>query len=204
MNHSIDILLFDLGNVLLDWQPIRLYEQVFEGRAEAQWFLDHICTMEWHSDTDRGVPFAKKIAELIVEHPRFAKEIGYWDTRWMDMFDGYVPGMEALFSELVTSRCKLFALTNMSHEKWPDHIRAFPLLKYFEDVVISSEEGVIKPDSVIFERTLKRLGSPAPETVLFIDDSQKNIEAARKLGFQTHHFKVATALKEDLSQRGLI
>ncbi|WP_084396373.1 HAD-IA family hydrolase [Henriciella aquimarina] len=198
------IVLFDLGNVVVDWKPVRLYRQIFPTEEEARRFCDEVCTLAWHVEHDRGVPMAENAARLKAEYPHHAAEIDAWRTRWFDMFDGYVTGTDALIEALDAAGHPLYGLSNMPAEVWPETLERFPVLGRLRDVVVSGEEGVVKPDPAIYEIALKRMGHPDPGDVFFIDDSLKNVEAARALGLDTHHFQGADDLEKALAARGFL
>ncbi len=198
------LILFDLGNVLLDWQPLRLYRQLFDTDAEARWFCAEVCTLDWHVAHDRGVPMAENARALIARYPDHADKIQAWRRRWLDMFEGYVDGMAGLMSDLIDRDIPLYGLSNIPDEVAAETFAAFPLLSNLRDVVISGAEKVVKPDPAIYQIALDRMGQPDSADVLFIDDSLKNIEAAAALGFQTHHFQTAAALRADLGRKKLL
>lgn len=194
---AVKAVLFDLGNVVLDWDPLQLYRTIFDSDDEAQRFVSDICTLEWHTEHDRGVTFAENAKPLIERHPEYEAEIRAWRTRWLDMFTGYVPGMDALLAEVLASDTPTFALSNLSAEVWQETADAFPLLHQFEDVIVSGAEGLIKPDPRIYELTLQRLNLPA-EDIIFTDDRLDNIQAAQAFGMKTHHFQGSHGLREAL------
>ncbi|MEL7232280.1 MAG: HAD family phosphatase [Pseudomonadota bacterium] len=201
---SARIVLFDLGNVVVDWRPLLLYEQMFDNRAEAEWFCTKVCTMKWHTEHDRGVSMDENAAPLIAKYPEYERQIRAWKTGWLDMFAGYVPGTPALIARLEERRVPLYGLSNIPAEKAVETFNAFPIIKVLHDIVVSGAEKVVKPDPRIYEIALERMGHPDPTDVFFIDDSKKNIDAAHVLGFQTHHFQGADSLETDLIERGLI
>ncbi len=197
------IALFDLGNVVVDWEPMRLYRSMFASEEEARAFLTDVANMAWHTEHDRGVPMAENASPLIAKYPQFERQIRAWDTGWMEMFHGYVPGIEAILADLRNAGVPLYALTNVPAEKYNDIADAFPELYRFEDTIISGVEKCVKPGREIFEITLKRIGAPAGN-IFFTDDSQRNIDAADELGFVTHHFTDAGALRGALANAGLL
>lgn len=198
------IVLFDLGNVVLDWDPVRLYTELMGSRDKAQEFCRTVCTMEWHGEHDRGVPMAENAKALIEKHPDHAELIHAWRIDWLDMFDGYVDGVDTIMKALKAANVPLFALSNMPAEVWPEMLQEFPILKEFRDVVISAEEGIVKPNPEIYRIAMTRMGDPDPASVLFIDDKQENIDAARALGFQGHLFRDAQSLRTALDEAGLL
>ena len=198
------IALFDLGNVVVDWNPTRLYAKLMNDATEAERFCDTVCTLEWHTAHDRGVLMADNARHLIEQHPDKKDLILAWNTRWMEMFAGYVDGVPKILNALKEKQTPLYALTNFPGEKWRETANAYPLLEDFIDVVISSEEECVKPDPRIYEITLARMGSPDPSTVFFTDDRMPNIEAAQAIGMQTHLFTTADELKAALLRAGLL
>lgn len=198
------IVLFDLGNVVVDWQPIYLYRQLFPTEADARRFCDTVCTLDWHLAHDRGVSMADNAAALIAKYPEYEAEIRAWDTRWLDMFGGYIDGVPAIMARLEQARIPLYGLSNIPAEVTARTFDAFPMIKLLRDVVVSGAEKVVKPDPRIYEITLARMGDPDPAEVFFIDDSQRNIDAAAQLGFRTHRFTTAAALEQALQADGLL
>lgn len=192
------LLLFDLGKVVVDWDPIRLYSQLFSDRSEAEWFCTDICNLAWHTEHDRGVPMAANAQPLIADFPEYESHISAWRTRWLDMFDGYVLGMPELIADLQSTGARLFGLSNLPAEVADETFDAFPLIRTFDDVVVSGEEKVVKPDPAIFQIALARMGNPDPGNVIFIDDREENIEAAAALGFEVHLFQTAEQLRAHL------
>ena len=198
------IVLFDLGNVVVDWQPVRLYRKIFPTEADAEAFCNDVCTMSWHVEHDRGRTFGEGARLLKAEFPHYVDEIDAWHGRWFEMFDGYEAGVPALMARLEEAGHPLYGLSNMSAEVWPETRERFPMIKLLRDVVVSGEEGLIKPDPAIYEVALERMGRPDPADVFFIDDSLKNIEAARAFGFTAHHFAGAAGLEAALLAEGLL
>lgn len=201
---SVQTVLFDLGRVVLDWEPDRLYQKLIPDTKARADFLARICTMDWHTRHDAGVSFAENAAHLIDQFPDHAPLIHAWGNRWMEMFDDYIDGTPDLMDRLAARNVPLFALTNMPSETWPLMVENFSRMEMFRDVIVSGDENCVKPQAEIFNIALRRMGAPAPETVIFIDDSQANVEAAAKLGFVTHHFISAEGLETALIDHKLI
>ena len=203
MASEINTVVFDIGNVLVGWDPRHLYRKVFSDEAEMERFLAEVCTIEWHLAHDLGVSFEENAARLKEVHPTHGELIDFWRTRYAEMIPGRIPGTVDLLHALADNGVTLHGLTNMPVPVF-DYLReAYPELQCFETTVVSGAEGVIKPDLRIFELLIER-GGFAPAQALFIDDSHANITAAAGLGFETHHFKDANALGEDLLRRKLI
>lgn len=201
---SARIVLFDLGHVVLDWQPLRLYRDMFDTETEAEIFLRDVCNMEWHVDNDRGVPMADNAAQLIERHPQYENQIRAWQTRWLDMFEGYVDGMPVLIARLEDARVPLYGLSNIPAEVAQETFDAFPMIKLFRDVVVSGAEKTVKPDPRIYEITLARMGNPDPADVLFVDDREENCQAAEAMGIKAHQFKGAAGFEARLVAEGLL
>lgn len=201
---SARIVLFDLGHVVVDWQPVRLYRDFFETEAEAQAFVRDICNMDWHLQHDLGVSMAENAEVLISRHPQHEEPIRAWHTRWLDMFEGYVPGMPPLMARLEEARIPLYGLSNLPAEIAQETFDAFPIIKLLRDIVVSGEEKIVKPDPQIYQIALARMGQPDPQTVLFTDDRENNCAAAAALGFKTHHFTGASGLENRLIEEGLL
>ncbi len=198
------IALFDLGGVIIDWSPARLYSQIFSDSAERDRFLSTVCTMDWHLQHDSGVSFADNAAPLIAKHPQYETQIRAWRERWMEMFDGCIDGSVRLVESLAGRGCPLYGLSNMPAEVWPDVRSAYPVLSRFQQVVVSGAVRMAKPDPKIFHYTLAQMGGPSPDEVLFIDDLAKNIAVADALGFRTHLFRGSPGLERALILEGLL
>jgi FMN phosphatase YigB (HAD superfamily) len=195
--------LWDLGNVLLDWSPARLYRKIFDDEEEVRFFLDHVCTMQWHAAHDRGVSMATNRVPLTAQYPHYADAIRAWEIRWDEMFDGAIEGSVRAFRQLHARAIPQYALSNMPSEVWPGEIRKFPFLGMMQDAIISAEEGVIKPDPRIYEIAAARIPH-APKDVVFFDDRHQNIEAARAFGFDAEVYSGEAQLVADLKLRKLL
>lgn len=196
-------LLWDVGNVIVRWNPRTLYDKVFEEPAEVDRFLSHVCTMDWHVAHDRGVTFAENRQELLARFPEYSDAIHAWETRWWEMFSGPVPETEAAIQALAARGVAQYGLTNMSAETFEGTIAMSPAFAHLAGFVVSGDEGVIKPEPEIFHRTIARFGLE-PAATLFVDDSLRNIETARALGFDVLHFTDPAALRPALEARGLL
>jgi FMN phosphatase YigB (HAD superfamily) len=195
--------LWDVGNVIVRWDPRTLYSKVFDDPAECDWFLTHVCTMAWHGETDRGRPMAQGIAELSAEFPKYADQIAMWRPRFTEMTSGAISETEQVMAELAATGIPQFGLTNMPVEVWPEVQALSPAFGLLADVVVSAEEGLVKPDPRIFHRACERFGM-ATEELLFIDDSPANIAAASALGFAVYRFADPAALRPAISVQGLL
>ena len=197
------VLLWDFGNVIVRWNPRTLYEKIISDPVERDRFLADVCTMAWHTPTDCGVTFADNCAALAARHPQHEAEIWAWHLRWNEMFSGPIPETEAAIEALHARGVRQYGLSNISHETLDSTLAMSPAFGRLAGVVASGREGVMKPDPAIYRLCCERFGH-APGDFLFVDDSARNIEAARDLGFDTHHFTDPAALAPALAARGLI
>lgn len=199
-----DTVVFDFGGVLIDWNPRYLYTKLFPGDAAAmEDFLANVTTQEWNERQDAGRSCAQAVAELTGRHPDRAALIEAYYARWEEMLGGALPGSVALLDALRRRAVPLFGLTNWSRETFPIARERFDFLKWFDGIVVSGEEGVAKPDPEIFHILIERYALE-PRKALFIDDNPLNVETARSLGFQVHHFHGTPALRTALAGHGLI
>jgi 2-haloacid dehalogenase/putative hydrolase of the HAD superfamily len=196
-------LLWDVGNVIVRWNPRTLYAKIFKEPADLDRFLSHVGTLDWHAATDRGVTFAENIAARSAEHPQHAEHLAAWWDRWDEMLSGAIPETESIIEDLAARGVPQFALTNMSSETWPGVRAMSPAFRHFRDSIVSAEERVIKPEPRIYEIVLERTGLEAAD-LLFVDDSAANIAAADAMGFHTHHFTDPAALRPAIERHGLL
>lgn len=204
MKDSIDTIIFDLGGVLIDWDPRYLYRKIFKTEEEVTWFLENICTSEWNDKQDAGRTFQEATDELVERFPDHEIPIRAWYDRWQETIPGPVhETVEILkhFKDNPTHR--LYALTNWSAETFPWALNTFDFLHWFEGIVVSGVEKTRKPFPEFYHILFDRYGI-VPSRALFIDDNIKNIEGGRALGLNTIHFKNPQQLKSELQQAGLI
>jgi 2-haloacid dehalogenase len=200
---ATDAVVFDLGGVLIDWDPRLLYRKLLADEAAVEEFLATVCTPEWNAEQDRGRPFAEAVAELVERHPAHAAAITAYHERWTEMLGGEIPGTVAVLAELRAAGVPLYALSNWSAETFRLTRGRFPFLEWFDGLVVSGEEGVTKPDRRVFELLIERFGL-VPAATLFVDDSAINVTAARDLGLDAVRFRDAAGLRRDLTARGLL
>lgn len=198
----IDVAVFDLGGVLVDWNPRHLFRRLFDDRAAMERFLSEICSPAWNERQDAGRPWREAVADLIARHPEHAAMISAYHQRWPEMLRGEIPGSVEVLKELKAQGLRLYALTNWSHETFPVARRRFAFLDWFDGIVVSGEEGLIKPDPTIFHRLLTRYDI-TPSRALYIDDSPRNVAAAAELGLHAVQFVDAHRLRQDLLALGL-
>ncbi|WP_417467430.1 HAD family hydrolase [Maricaulis sp.] len=195
--------LWDLGNVLLDWSPAYLYRKIFDTEDAVQDFLGRVCTMEWHSAHDRGVPMAENRRDLIAQYPEHEAAITAWETRFPEMLQGSIPGTAEAIEALAAAGVPQYALTNLPTE-WVEPVnRIYPAMRHMRDTIVSAHERVVKPDPRIYEITAQRLPHD-PADVVFFDDREANVIAARRFGFDAEQFTGESKLLADLRDRGLL
>ncbi len=201
--NPIHAVVFDLGEVLIDWNPRYLYGQLFDSSEEMEQFLDTICTPEWNAQQDAGRPFRDAVALLQKQHPEFHALIEAYHTRWEEMLGDANHGSVDLLRRVKKTTLPVYALTNWSHEKFPIARGRFDFLNWFDGIVVSGEEKLKKPDLAIYQVMLERYRLE-PQHTLFIDDSLANVEAARQLGIQAIHFHNAIQLEQALQEYRVI
>lgn len=200
---SIRAVVFDLGGVLLDWDPRYLYRKLFDDETAMERFLSEVCTLEWHRANDLGASPEDTCGPLAAAHPELAEAIWAWTGRSEEMLAGPIEGSVEVLRELRDAGVPCYALTNMERHTYPVRRERFAFLRWFDGAVVSSFEGVAKPDPRIFELLLERFGLKASETAL-IDDSAVNVAAARAVGLRAVRFESPEQLRRWLENAGLL
>ncbi|MDP3312350.1 HAD family phosphatase [Lutibacter sp.] len=205
MKQKIDTIIFDLGGVLVDWDPKNVYLKVFNGNVEkTNWFIETVCTHEWNMAQDGGRTIEEAVTVKIAEFPQYEELIRIYYNEWHHMFSGIIEENVALFKKMKDSgKYKIYALTNWSDEKWDLALELFPFFNSFDGVVVSGKEKTHKPLPEIYHLILNRF-QINPESTIFIDDNPSNIEAANKFNLHTIHFKSNSNLALDLNKFGII
>jgi 2-haloacid dehalogenase len=197
------IVVFDLGGVLIDWNPRHLYRKLFADEAAMEAFLATVCTQEWNERQDAGRSFSEAAALLRAQHPQHAELIEAYGARFDEMMKGPIDGSVAILQALHDRGVPLYALSNWSAETYPQAARRFDFLRLFRGLVISGEVGVIKPDQRIFRILLER-HRIAPAEAVYIDDNPRNAEVARALGLHGIHFTDPLKLRRELEDLRLL
>ena len=198
------VVVFDLGGVLIEWDPRHLYRKLFAGDdAAMETFLAEVCTVEWNEGQDAGRRFDDAVADLMPRHADKRELIEAFGRRFGEMIPGAIEGSVAILDELKRRGTPLYAITNWSSETFPPQRARFPFLASFAGIVVSGDEGVIKPDRRIFEILLDRYRIDAGEAV-FIDDNPANACAAASLGIHGIHFRSPELLRRELETLGLL
>ena len=186
----IKTIIFDLGGVLIDWNPEYVFLKAFNGdKQKTKWFLETICTSDWNENQDAGYPLEQATNDLITKFPDYENYIRMFYGDWENMLGGEITGTVTILKKLIElKKYKIVALTNWSNETFPIAKKRFDFLNWFEGIIVSGDEKTRKPFKAIYNITLERFNINA-ETALFIDDNLRNIEAAKSLGIYGIHFK---------------
>jgi 2-haloacid dehalogenase len=194
---------FDIGGVLIDWDPRYLYRRLLPDEAAVDRFLTEVCTAAWNREQDRGRPWPEAVAELTARFPDEADLIAAYHERWLEMVPGAIDESVALLYQLRHRRVPLYALTNFSVDKFHQTRQRFGFLDWFDAVVVSGEEGLVKPDPALYRVLLDRYRLD-PDRVVYIDDTLVNVTTAADLGMTALHFTGPAQLQLDLSGLGLL
>jgi 2-haloacid dehalogenase len=201
---AVRAVVFDLGGVLIDWDPRYLYRKLFDGQeAEMEAFLSEVTTKEWNHRQDAGRPWAEAVAELCADHPEKRELIEAYASRWEEMLGGPITGTVEVLAELRAADVPLYALSNWSAETFPRAREIYDFLGWFDGTVISGDVGVTKPDSRIYEHLLATFALE-PGDVFFTDDLEANVEAAQALGIEAAVFRGPEPLRRDLVTAGFL
>ncbi len=201
-DQTFDAVVFDIGGVLLDWNPRHLYRQLFTNPDQMEDFLGRICTPQWHLSHDKGASIEPSCRVLAARHPEHAELIMAWAHRGEEMIAGQYEDAITVLGEVKAAGVPCFALSNMEAETFPARQARYPFFGLFDGCVISGLEGVAKPDRRIFQILLSRYDL-RPEATLFIDDTAANVRAASELGIRAVRYSGASQLRADLRDAGL-
>ncbi len=200
---QIKTVVFDLGGVLIDWNPEYLYQKIFPDKMEMRYFLDNICTSEWNEQQDAGRPLREATETLVEAHPQYETAIRAYYGRWHEMLNGPIEKTVDILRRLKKEKhLNIYALTNWSAETFPIAYQQYDFLHWFEGIIVSGREYIRKPFPEIFQLLCDRF-QVKPEESLFIDDNLRNVKAAAHFGFKTIHFTAPEQLSEVLKKTGL-
>ena len=201
---AINTIIFDLGNVLIDWNPKYVFDKMFDDEEKKKYFFENICTMEWNETQDAGRSIKEATEELVALHPDWKEYIEAYYDQWTDMLGGPIHDTVEIFRQLKESgKFKLYALTNWSAELFPYALELYEFLHWFDGRVVSGEEKIRKPSPEFYHVLLDRF-NVLPEEALFIDDNFRNIQAAERIGIKSLHFISPQQLKEELENLNLL
>ena len=199
----IKTVIFDLGGVLIDWNPDYLYKTIFDSEEEMKWFYDNICTPDWNEEQDAGRDLNEGTELLVKKFPEHEHYIRAYYSRWEEMLNCPIHDTVEIFKELKSSGSyQLLALTNWSHQTFPIALERFDFLHWFDGKVVSGEEKTRKPFLDIYEMVINRYHVD-PASAVYIDDNARNLVPARELGMAAIHFKNSAQLKLDLKELGV-
>jgi 2-haloacid dehalogenase len=200
---NIRAIIFDFGGVLIEWDPRNLYRHYFSQPEKIEQFLAEVNFSQWNLEQDRGRPFAEGIAELSAQFPHYARYIHAFGERWEETLAGSIDGTVEILRQLNQAGYPLYALSNWSAETFPVARGKFDFFDAFNEIVLSGNVGMVKPERAIFELLLGKIGRPASEC-LFIDDAQANIETAHKMGMTALLFQSPEKLEMDLKALNIL
>ncbi len=200
----INTIIFDLGGVLIDWNPDYVFtENYFDSQEQRTFFFQNVCTPDWNENQDAGYPIAKATEEKLIEFPEWENPIKDFYGRWVEMLGEQIQGTVDIFKQLKENKnLKFYALTNWSAETFPIAIDRFDFLQWFDGLVVSGEEKMRKPFPEFYKLLLNRY-NVNPEETLFIDDNLRNVKAAEALGIKSIHFKEPSGLDLELKRIGI-
>jgi 2-haloacid dehalogenase len=201
---QLNTIIFDLGGVLIDWNPRYVFEQIFDDEREMQYFFDYICTPEWNVQQDAGRPLAEATEAKVAEFPDYEPQIRAYYGRWREMLAGPIHETVDILHHLnQRDEHRLLALTNWSHETFPVALELYDFLQIFEGIVVSGREKLIKPDRRIYQLLINRY-EVEPAKALFIDDNRQNVQGAQDVGLNAVHFESPGQLRQFLQEKGII
>ncbi len=191
-------IIFDFGNVLVQWHPEVVYGEFFGDEAKAWWFLRHVADMDFRQRIDAGESMEDCIREKQAQYPEYEQAVELYRSKWREMLTDEVPGMREVISELRARNYEIFGLTNWSMETFPEARAHFGILQMIDRYVVSGAEGLVKPDPRLFQVLLDRYGLKS-EDCSFVDDNPDNVAAAKGMGMQGILFTNAETLRKELA-----
>ena len=198
--YKLDTIIFDLGGVLIDWNPEYVFRKVFQDEAEMRYFLSEVCSPDWNEQQDAGRSLAEATETLAKQFPKYEPEIRAYYGRWEEMLGGPIQDTVELLKQIHQDQVfRLYALTNWSAETFPIAWERYDFLQLFEGILVSGKEKLKKPDPKIYELILDRY-QITPSKSLFIDDNARNVEAARGIGINAVHFQSPMQIKADIKK----
>ena len=201
---AITTIIFDLGNVLVDWNPMHVYKDYFDSEEKRNYFFENICTADWNELQDEGRSIVEATQELVKKFPEWEQPIRDYYGRWTEMLKGPIPGTVEIFRQLKESgKYKIYALTNWQAGLFDIALVRYNFMHWFDGRVVSGEEKMRKPYPQFYQRLLDRY-DVSPNEALFIDDSIRNVKGAEALGIMTIHFQNPEQLKEELRKKGIL
>jgi 2-haloacid dehalogenase len=200
---TIDTVVFDLGGVLVDWNPEYLYKEIFPDEKERSWFLSNICTLDWNEEQDAGRTLKEGTEYLVRKYPEHEKYIRMYYDRWKEMLGGPIHETVEIFRHLKEkSKVRLYALTNWSAETFPIALELYEFLHWFDGRLVSGAEKIRKPSPDIYKLLIRRFDID-PTRAVYVDDNLRNVTPARELGFYGIHFQSPGQFRQELEKLGV-
>ena len=200
----INTIIFDLGGVLIDWNPNYVFDQIFDSEERKRYFFENICTSDWNEQQDAGRSLQEGTEMLVAQHPEWEHEIRAYYGRWREMLGGPIDDTVDILKQIKAADShRLYALTNWSAETFPIAQELYDFLNWFEGIVVSGVEKTRKPFAGFYQILLDRYRVD-PAKAIFIDDNFRNVKAASSLGIHGIHFQSATQLKKELKDRNIL
>jgi len=201
---NINTLVFDLGGVLIDWNPEYLYNKIIPDEKERRWFLSTICTPDWNEQQDEGRSLKEATEHLVGKYPEHEASIRAYYDRWKEMLGGPIHETVEIFRQLkFHTSLKLYALTNWSAETFPVALELYEFLHWFDGRLVSGEEKIRKPFPEIYRLLIDRFAIE-PAKAIYVDDNIRNVLPARELGFHGIHFRTPALFKKELEGLGVL
>ncbi|GAA4742663.1 HAD family hydrolase [Flavisolibacter ginsenosidimutans] len=201
---NVTTIIFDLGGVLIDWNPAYVFDTLIPEEEKRKHFFENICTHEWNEEQDAGRTIKEANEVLIAKHPEWKEHIEAYYGRWEEMLGGPIEETVEIFRELKESgHYKMYALTNWSAETFPKALALYEFLHWFDGRLVSGEEKMRKPFPEFFQLLLDRFDIKKEEA-LFIDDNLRNAEAAKDFGLETIRFTSSAQLRDELERRAIL
>ena len=195
---KLNTVIFDLGGVLIDWNPDYVYKTIFSNPEELKWFYENICTPDWNEEQDAGRSLQAATEQLITQFPEHEANIRVFYDRWEEMLGGPIEGTVDVLKDLRNSgSIRLYALTNWSAETFPVALERYDFLHWFDGRLVSGEEKTRKPFADIYEKLITRFVIN-PDESIYIDDNVRNLQPAKDLGMHTIHFQSPDQLRIEL------
>lgn len=203
MSAKINTIIFDLGAVLIDWNPRYVYRTIFDTEEKVEWFLENITTGDWNENQDAGYPLEQATEDLVAKHPEWESEIRAFYGRWIEMLGGPIHETVDVLKQLrENTHLKIYALTNWSDETFPKALELYDFLHWFDGIVVSGAEKTRKPFADFYQIILNRYDI-SPTSAVLIDDNLRNIKGAEAMGINGIHFTNAKNLREELNKYGI-
>lgn len=196
-------IVFDIGAVLLEWNPRHLYRKLIADEAAMETFLAEVCTHDWNLSMDGGVPFPEAIAAKVAEFPHHEDLIRAFDERWEEMVPHVIDGTVEILKGLKDRGDKVYAITNFSAEKFAVALEKYSFLGWFDGVIVSAHEKLLKPDARIYQLLESRFGLTLADCI-FIDDNPDNVVGARAVGMRAIRFESPEQARRELVEMGAL